>query len=267
MPRSSVLLLGLLLVACVDTEPASPAADAGAAGATSSHETHADAGHDADGQADAATKPAQPEEPEHSGIGAAQCTEDSVCPAIVESEFSSLVDPPYPRDYHKAVCLRGEIYSEGSAWGGDVGTPSCLCGEGGAVVLLSSSSPLACLWSGRAARCLYRTKEFPGCDLSQADTSCTAVCADLQTRVDADAARVVEASIRSAFCETYTCQGIAQIDGACFALGSQLPQSCSLSDEAILATAKAARDKANQIPDCRDRDADGGPGLCVESGP
>jgi len=197
-----------------------------------------------------------------------QCDEDSDCDAVVASALGTLIGPPYPRDYSEASCVRARLSSGGSSWGGPTGEPSCACGPESTHALLASTAPYECLFYGRVARCLYRTDEFPGCDLNDAD-SCTAVCTELQARVTEDAERDITGRVRLARCDEGSCTGGLEVADACYAASPLLPQSepCGKSDEEIL-RAQAQREAANQeAPSCADVPHDAGVTTCTAPAP
>ncbi|MEO7036794.1 MAG: hypothetical protein ABI548_22785, partial [Polyangiaceae bacterium] len=101
-----------------------------------------------------------------------------------------------------------------------------------------------CDVAGRSGDCLYGCSEFPGCDPGDA-TSCQALCADLDARLDADAERTFDAALRSAVCTTdgaCGCRSVFRVEDHCYAGQAKLdtPYDCALTDEAILAQAFSA---------------------------
>lgn len=132
---------------------------------------------------------------------------------------------------------------------------------------------LDCYALGRAGDCLLAGSEFEGCDVSD-DTSCDAVCADLEQRYDDDAARAYEASILYAACEEEQCKTVLQIGERCVADGSYLfgrSYDCSLGGEAIWATEQDARKfpEQDELPEERTLWVEGTNGhvsLTVEHG-
>lgn len=93
-----------------------------------------------------------------------------------------------------------------------------------------------CLVYGRDQRCLYPLAEFPGCDLADAG-SCSAICAELETRQAADAARALNVTVHGPVCERAECSCVLQIEGQCFEQGQLAPKpaDCALTAREIVA--------------------------------
>lgn len=203
-----------------------------------------------------------PEVGDIGGVGAAECQDDAECREVVQREVEHRSAPPFPRDYGHGQCVRGDIGLASSGWGGDFGEPSCACGEERTIVLLSDTSPHECLWHGRGERCVYRTVEFPGCDLDDAD-SCNAICADLQARIDADAKIAVDGEVVSARCDRGACAGVLRLEDSCYARSSFLPQPCDKDPEQLIEDAR----KALEPIACEDLPEDAEGVTCFESEP
>jgi hypothetical protein len=117
--------------------------------------------------------------------------------------------------------------------------PSCLCIEEGSdqsALLLSPTGPDNCLVYGRDRSCLYEKRSFPGCDLSEPESSCDAACAEVQRRLEVDAQREPRVQLRSAACAETGCRCVLRINDACYVDDWLDPYDCSRSDEHIIAT-------------------------------
>lgn len=122
--------------------------------------------------------------------------------------------------------------------------PGCICHiAGGDGSLNVGPKGLDCYALGRGGDCLFEGSEFEGCDVTEA-TSCDAVCAELEQRLDDDAARTFEASSVYAACQEQECKTVVQLGERCFADRSYLAgrsYDCSLGGEAILAAEQEAQ--------------------------
>ena len=122
--------------------------------------------------------------------------------------------------------------------------PSCVCHVAGTDGSLDVGPVgLDCYALGRGGDCLFAGSEFEGCDVTE-KTSCDAICADLEQRLDDDAARIFEASSVYAACEKQECKTVVELDGRCFADRSYLAgraYDCALGGEAILAAEREAQ--------------------------
>jgi hypothetical protein len=132
------------------------------------------------------------------------------------------------------------------------GRPTCECrismifsaGDAGVsaepreISLYPGNRPDDCSEYSRGAGCLYCERDFPGCDIADPQ-SCDAVCADISARFDQEAHRTYAIEARLTRCdpESYHCQRVTQVDGACYAgrLGAlQARLDCSASDETLI---------------------------------
>ncbi len=117
--------------------------------------------------------------------------------------------------------------------------PSCLCIEEGSdqsALLLSPTGPDSCLVYGRDRSCLYEKRSFPGCDLSEPESSCDAACAEVQRRLEVDALQRPSVQLRSAACGETGCHCVLRINDACYVDDWLDPYDCAESDEGIIAT-------------------------------
>lgn len=112
-------------------------------------------------------------------------------------------------------------------------------------MLLAPGGADRCLVHGRDRSCLYRADELSGCDPATA-TSCDASCAELEARLDADAARTLDVELRSASCDltSYLCQCVVRIEDGCYVDQDYTRYDCSLSGAEILAS------EAGEAPAC-----------------
>lgn len=217
--------------------------DAGAARA------HSDAGpttrqnevvstSEADAGATAEAGAAKDNAPSVGGIGAAECTDDATCEASAQNELSALTSSTTNgKMFDSAECI---------AFGVDTGTssvsgPACQCNVAGTSGFLAiGPSGLGCYVYGRVGECLFGDKDFSYCELGET-TQCTALCTELQRRLDADAARTHTGKVKYATCENYACHNVLEVDGRCYADRSYetaRDYDCMLSGPEIIAQHK-----------------------------
>lgn len=116
---------------------------------------------------------------------------------------------------------------------------SCLCFEEGteqSALLLSPTGPDDCLVYGRDRSCLYEKRSFPGCSLSEPESSCDDACAEVQRRLEVDALRKPQVQLRSTACAQTGCRCVLRINDACFVDDWLDAYDCDQTDEQILDT-------------------------------
>ena len=171
------------------------------------------------------------------------CSVANDCDERAAEELRKFTSPKTnPIHFEAAECRDVGVANESSGAG-------CVChvsdGDG---ALHVGPVGLDCYARGRAGDCLLAGDEFSGCDLTD-DTSCDAVCADLEQKYGDDAAHTFDASILYAGCEEQRCQTVLQLDERCVANNSYLfgrNYDCSMGAEAILAAEQDARTPPEQ---------------------
>jgi hypothetical protein len=172
------------------------------------------------------------------GPSADECRVASDCDERAADEVLQFSSPTTnSKHFDAAECTQVGVV------GGPSG-PSCVCRIAGTDGSLNVGPVgLDCYALGRVGNCLFAAAEFDGCDVTDA-TSCDATCADLEQRLDDDAARTFEASSVYAACEKQECKTVVQLDERCFADRSYLSgrsYDCSLGGEAIWAAEQEAQ--------------------------
>jgi hypothetical protein len=172
-------------------------------------------------------------------IGMAECLKDEDC--TLDEEGVGLA---WGRAELLGSSCNHEVHNDGR--------PTCECrismifsaGDAGVsaepreISLYPGNRPDDCSEYSRGAGCLYCERDFPGCDIADPQ-SCDAVCADISARFDQEAHRTYAVEARLTRCdpESYHCQRVTQVDGACYAgrLGAlQARLDCSASDETLI---------------------------------
>lgn len=202
--------------------------------------------------ANASPEPTGTREPDAGGqtgsIGQSQCSEDDDCRTLQERRFQGLDMPiVLERALIGSACLAPEAAERD--YGVFACRPQCACyyGWNGSTVRTRENATLLggfgrdCDEYGKGGDCLAQSKDFPGCDPAS-ETSCGASCAELEARITADNARVIETEIRTARCQENNCRIVARVGERCY-VGTEIvppfsgtPVDCALSDEAILAS-------------------------------
>lgn len=177
------------------------------------------------------------------GPSADECLVASDCEERAADEVLQFSSPTTnSKHFDAAECTQVGVV------GGPSG-PSCVCRIAGTDGSLDVGPVgLDCYALGRGGDCLFAGGEFHGCDVTDA-TSCDAVCADLEQRLDDDAARIFEASSVYAACENQECKTVVRLDERCFADHSYLSgrsYDCSLGGEAIWAAEQEAQKPPTQ---------------------
>lgn len=114
---------------------------------------------------------------------------------------------------------------------------ACVCAyEDGSSYWIGTGQATSCPLN-RLGGCLYEYSEFPGCEAATESASCQAVCEEVQTRRQADAARALSATVREARCtpagSAYSCEYSFAIEGSCYstlAPRDMAPQDCEQPD-------------------------------------
>jgi hypothetical protein len=193
-------------------------------------------------------------EDENSG-SESECTEQLCAQAVLSDVL--LLSEPRPRDveYVAASCSFSTAIT-GTALG-TVSGSACNCqqAELGAVRAVGPVG-LGCYVLGRGGDCLWGDGEFQGCDVN-APSACEDVCAELELRQEADAARSFQAELVYSACgqgEQDDCQSVVSIDGRCYAnrdYDAAHGYDCALGASAILEqhAADTALPQQTLIPD------------------
>ncbi len=187
--------------------------------------------------------------------GGVACYTDDECAGMCDGLVEQLAVPGFA---HAIVGSRCETIGFGSA----PPSPGCECLlEGGGTLVLSSSFPEPCIQYGRDRTCIFRRDEVSGCDLD-GGAGCEAQCAELQARLEADAARLVEASVRSSTCADGTCWCVYRIGDGCYVGGDLARYDCALDDASII---EMHRDMSDTPPPCSEAMRSGDEtGVCVD---
>ncbi len=177
--------------------------------------------------------------------GQCGCTQDADCSGPLIQGIDSLKVPGH-HDWRfvGSECARRDTNDSRRLFAHPT---ACLChrvfGDAGSFVpennLILGDHPI-CDLDGRSNDCLYGCKDFPECDPADA-SSCDATCADIETRIAKDEAKIFDAAIRTSKCSTdrCICESVIRVEDRCYAAlapGAKV-YHCSLSDAAILADA------------------------------
>ena len=178
-------------------------------------------------------------------VGEAECSLDAECLQGVEADLDAL---SISRSVDYAVSGSScEQYNVSTNTGAISGS-ACACElEGGGSRTIGPVG-LGCYAAGRGGDCLWSDDEFSGCDLTDPN-ACAGVCAELETRLEADAARTFQTELIHAACEEGNCRSVVSIDGRCYAnrqYGAGQDYDCALGVEAILGAHAAASQPPEQ---------------------
>jgi hypothetical protein len=166
--------------------------------------------------------------------GAQECSETADCVSDVEARLAGLSGPA--RNARKVTggeCTPASITADTKSVTGY----ACDCSLEGSGSLMIGPVGLGCYVYGRAGDCLFDDSDFSGCTLAESD-KCQEVCEQLESKLDADAARTFETKVIYTTCERNSCHSVVEVDGRCFADFSYEQggpsYDCSLGGEAIL---------------------------------
>jgi hypothetical protein len=208
-----------------------------------------DAPQDESGQSsDSGSIPPGPEECPREG--ASECFADADCVALAQSNLDGVVAPATIDPYVASSCelAQAEQWPCSYGLGNGVGAPACLCFTDPERFDLLSAQPTSCLYFGRGDACLYAPEEFPGCDPEQPETSCSTICADLETRRQQEAQAELEGEVRSATCGCGVCDGVIRLEDRCYPMYGLSPHrsyDCALDDAEILQMDRDRPDACN----------------------
>ncbi len=174
------------------------------------------------------------EDPGGGNPGAVECVEDAECAEALQSDLDRLSQPaPLDVAFSGSRCEPYNVILEAGTVSGNA--CECLLPDGGS----RNVGPVGvgCYATGRGGDCLFGDEDFAGCAINDA-SSCQSVCAELETRMEADAARSFAVELVHAACtEDGSCQSVVSIDGRCYANRDYSPgrsYDCSLGAAAIL---------------------------------
>ncbi|MBN1606208.1 MAG: hypothetical protein JW940_06220 [Polyangiaceae bacterium] len=166
--------------------------------------------------------------------GARECEKTSDCVPGVEARLAALSGPVQnARRVASGECTPASVAADTKSVSGY----ACDCSLEGSGSLMIGPVGLGCYVRGRAGDCLFDDSDFSGCTLAESDR-CQDVCAELEVRLEADAARTFETEVVYTTCEQYSCHSVVKVDGRCYADFSfeqgGLSYDCSLGGKAIL---------------------------------
>lgn len=172
--------------------------------------------------------------------GGSECSADAECIEIAEAMLQELTEPgSVGATFDQADCIMAGLAS------GPSGIVCECTNEGGGSLTVG----LECARRGRHGECIYPAEEFPGCELGVAE-SCTDVCSDLQSRLEAAAAQTYETELRTAYCDGTSCVAVSRVDDTCHVSRDFVTAyDCALSDEEILAE-RAEQQALDEPPPC-----------------
>jgi hypothetical protein len=181
-------------------------------------------------------------------IGASQCLSDADCENIEQARLDTLKEPQgVGASFAHVDCIMDSVAGPNVVAQGIV----CDCTNAGGGSLIVG---LDCAQTGRHGECIYPADEFPGCELGVAQ-SCSAVCEDLQARLDSAAARTYDAKLLEAHCNGGNCTTLSQVDDTCHLDGDYVhAYDCADSLEQITEQRDAAQQGASEAA-CHSPDA------------
>jgi hypothetical protein len=192
--------------------------------------------------------PVEQSDPDANGqtgsMGSLECTSDQDCAEQAEAWLAPLREASSAHVAPTAgACGPVTVITDRASFSGN----ACDCAvDGSGGHLRVGPEGTGCLVAGRAHHCLWADVEWDGCDPTD-PAACVAVCAELQARRTADAARSFDASLLAAECGS-SCRAAVEIDGRCFA-GPDWSRTydCALGAEAILDQAKVEPPKPASV--------------------
>lgn len=158
------------------------------------------------------------------GSGATACTDPAACEVGCLDWVASMETPTEPPPRHIAARCEYANFSGRTVttWEGF----GCWCDlpqEGRREFVHRANE--ACSNFGRGGTCLYRSEEFPGCDVEE-PSSCEAVCEDLYQRKVVHAAETIELELRDSLCTVGACHCAYRNDEQCFLGNDVMSFSC-----------------------------------------
>jgi hypothetical protein len=177
-------------------------------------------------------------------MGSIECTSDQNCADQAEGWLAPLRAPsPAPAALTAGACAPITVVTDRASFSGN----ACDCAIAGSDGHLRiGPAGAGCFATGRAHGCLWDDSEWDACDPTDPG-ACVAVCAELQARRTADAARSFDANLLAADCGS-SCRAAVEIDGRCFA-GPDWSRTydCALGPDAILDQAKVEPPKPASV--------------------
>ncbi|HKO89986.1 MAG TPA: hypothetical protein VJU61_02475, partial [Polyangiaceae bacterium] len=150
--------------------------------------------------------------------GGSECTR-SQCEEEALADVQRLSQPSaLDVEYAGASCSATSVITESEL--GTVSGSACECALAGGGARTIGPVGLGCYLLGHGGECLWGDDEFGGCNINDPN-SCDSVCAELEQRQEADAAKSYPAELVYAACGgesgTGDCQSVVSIDGTCYA--------------------------------------------------
>jgi hypothetical protein len=168
-------------------------------------------------------------------IGQSECSTDADCAAEAEHLLEPLRTPQQnARVVTGGSCGETAIEIDGEWHQG----AACDCSTVGGGSLPLGPAGVPCLILGRGGDCIWDTTDFPDCSQREA-SFCADACADLNERLEADAARVFDVAVRRARCDEPKCEIVLRVEDRCYVRTIDRVYDCSLSDDEILEQASS----------------------------
>lgn len=165
------------------------------------------------------------------------CLDSEDCQTQCQSFLDHATRPVDPPNFQRSRCELAALVDADPSSARPAA--SCLCFEEESdqgALLLSPTGPDDCLVYGRDRSCLYERRSFPGCNLSEPESSCDSACAEVQRRLEVDALRKPQVQLRSTACAQTGCHCVLRINDACFVDDWLDSYDCAQTEQQIIDT-------------------------------
>jgi hypothetical protein len=169
------------------------------------------------------------------GGGEAACSSEDACRADCQRIVTTLAQPAPPRPAStSSKCEKVNFGGTATMPPPGPTPPGCYCQGPAGGIMLQPGLGQTCLLSGRVFQCLYTEAEFPGCDPAAPDTSCAAICADVDRRFNQDLATPAAATLQASRCTPGACHCVVKTSDQCHLWPWSTPYDCTLPLEEIV---------------------------------